>query len=226
MPQTNILSLENLHCIRGERTLFRGINTRVATGQCLHVIGANGSGKTSLLRILCGLNEPDEGHVLWNKVKVRNNNQYLSNSAFIGHKDALKNELSAIENLRFFQELNVSDKNKQNKEEQLDDCLAKLHILSCADLLAHQLSFGQRRRLAFAKLLLHPYKVWILDEPFTGIDASGRKIIENLCITHLNNGGAIILTHHQSLKNSLFQEHLIQLTLGTNNNTNKEATNA
>lgn len=215
MPHTNILSVNNLHCIRGERELFRSLNTQVVAGQCLHIVGANGSGKTSLLRIISGLNTPDDGHVLWNDAPIRNNSDYLNDSAFIGHKDALKNELSAIENLRFYQHLNThaDSSGNRNKEQQLDDCLMQLQILECADLLAQQLSFGQRRRLAFAKLLLRHYKIWILDEPFTGIDVQGRAVIESLCIKHLKNGGAIILTHHQSLQGSAFKEFLCELQL-------------
>ena len=214
MPDSNTLLIERLQCIRGERTLFDKLDAHVESGQCLHIIGANGSGKTSLLRIISGLNTADQGHVLWNKTPTNRHKDFLNDSAFIGHKDALKNELSAIENLRFEQKLNSSSQSTNtDSEEQLDNCLSQMQILRCADLLAQQLSFGQRRRLTFAKLLLRPYKIWILDEPFTGIDVQGRKIIETLCMTHLENDGSIVLTHHQSLQNSVFKNHLTGLQL-------------
>jgi len=219
MSKPNTLSISNLRCIRGDRTLFSGLETSVSSGQCLHIIGANGCGKTSLLRILSGLNIQDEGQVQWNESFTRNNKQYLNDSAFIAHKDALKNELSAIENLRFYQALNTQSDKKIDQEDQLDDCLSKMQILRCADLLAQQLSFGQRRRLSFARLLLRPYKLWILDEPFTGIDAQGREIIESLCVEHLKNDGMIILTHHQSLKNSQLSPYLNELMLDQFNTT-------
>lgn len=217
-PSTNLdsLTLQELDCVRGDKTLFRGLNSQLNAKQCLHVIGANGSGKTSLLRIIAGLAQPEAGQVLWNGESTASNNAFLQDSAFIGHKDALKNELTAIENLRFYQQLESPSYGKNShsdNESQLDDCLDKLEILHCADLTAQQLSFGQRRRLSFAKLLLKPYKLWILDEPFTGIDTNGRRIIENHCLEHLNNQGLIILTHHQSLQQSVLHDYLQELHL-------------
>ena len=210
MVNLNTLTVKNLHCTRGDRLLFNDINIDVSSGQCLHIIGANGCGKSSLLRILSGLNTPDDGTVLWNESSIKANQEYLSDSAFIGHKDALKNELSAIENLRFNQQLNTRSGKNEN---QLDDCLSQMQILQCADLTAQQLSFGQRRRLTFANLLLRPFKIWILDEPFTGIDKNGRDIIENICLEHLKNGGIIVLTHHQRLTTSALRDFLIEFEL-------------
>ena len=210
MTQKNTLTVKNLHCTRGDRTLFDKLNIEVSSGQCLHIMGANGCGKTSLLRILSGLNMSDDGDVYWNQSIIKGNQDYLSNSTFIGHKDGLKNELTAIENLRFNQQLNTLSTSDEN---QLDDCLNQMQILRCADLLAQQLSFGQRRRLTFAKLLLRPFKIWILDEPFTGIDKNGRAIIENICLSHLNDGGIIILTHHQELNKSALKPFLSEFEL-------------
>jgi len=222
MNKSNSLTIQNIDCVRGERTLFRGLECHASSKQCLHVIGANGSGKTSLLRIIAGLANPENGAILWNEKSIANNTEYLNDSAFIGHKDALKNGLTAIENLRFYQTLDKNANDKQSREKQLDDCLNKLKILHCADLLALQLSFGQRRRLAFAKLLLKPYKLWILDEPFTGIDADGRQIIEALCIDHVSAGGMIILTHHQSLQQSVLKDYLSELHLESQNELHSE----
>jgi len=210
MASKNTLSIDNLHCIRGERQLFDQLSLNVSSGQCLHIIGANGCGKSSLLRIISGLSAADSGQVFWNQIVTHKNQDFFNDSAFIGHKDALKNELTAIENLRFNQQLNVQE---NTNEDQLDDCLSKMQILQCADLTAQKLSFGQRRRLTFANLLLRPYKIWILDEPFTGIDKDGRKVIENVCLDHLNNAGIIILTHHQSLQNSALKDFLIEFEL-------------
>lgn len=203
----NLLEALDLSCVRGERTLFSEVDLTVVSGHCLHIIGANGSGKTSLLRILCGLNSPDSGQIKWGGHSERAQS-FASNTAYIGHKDGLKNEFTAIENLRFQQQLDG-----HADEHLLDDCLAKLGILRCADLPAQSLSFGQRRRLAFARLLLNKKQLWILDEPFTGIDAEGRELIEQLCVRQLKMDGAIVMTHHQSLKDSELADYRQELNL-------------
>jgi heme exporter protein A len=181
------LQAENVCCVRGERTLFVDLGFNLDAGQCLHIIGPNGSGKTSLLRILVGLSQPENGRICWQGESIANNPNYLSQSAYLGHKDGLKDELTAFENLRFYHQIE-----NQNDEDLVDDQLAEMGILECADLTASKLSFGQRRRLAFARLLLGQFKLWILDEPFTGIDHQGRELIEGICLSHLKNGGAII----------------------------------
>lgn len=208
MANPNTFAATDLSCIRGENQLFSDLQMHVQSGQCLHVIGANGSGKTSLLKILCGLARPESGRLSWNGSTLSKSDSYWNDSAYIGHKDGLKNELSAIENLRFSQRLEgLKD------EQRLDHCLARLDILNCADRLAQNLSFGQRRRLSFSKLLLRSYSLWILDEPFTGIDAKGRELIESLCMNHLDSGGIIVLTNHQSLQTSSLSQYLNELVL-------------
>ncbi|WP_170132158.1 cytochrome c biogenesis heme-transporting ATPase CcmA [Arenicella xantha] len=208
MLETTTLLVERLRCVRGERELFSDLTFSVNAGMCLHVLGANGSGKSSLLRILCGLRRADEGEVYWQDQPIVGNTEFLATSGFIGHTDGLKSELTAIENLRWYQHLA-----NQKGEDELDDCLEKLGILRCADLVTGQLSFGQRRRLAFARLLLAPQKLWILDEPFTGIDVNGRKTIESLCVAHLQAGGSIIMTHHQSLEGGALSAYRTELNL-------------
>ena len=212
MLKSNILSVEKLSCIRGERALFEDLSFELSNGQALHVRGMNGSGKTSLLRLLCGINQPEQGAINWNGISTNNNLNFFKCSVYIGHKDGLKNELSSIENLRVYQKVSTRTTSAAD-EQKLDACLAQLQILDCADLYTHQLSFGQRRRLTFARLLLNEFNLWILDEPFTGIDREGRALIEKLCEQHLNDGGLIVLTHHQSLENSAFKNRLNTLDL-------------
>lgn len=202
------LAGEALSCRRGERLLFEDLNFSVSGGQCLHVTGANGSGKTSLLRMLCGISYIDHGEIHWNQVRLGESDDFFSQLAYIGHKDGLKNELTAVENLEFYQRLNSAADTGS-----VDQALLELGILQCAELTTFQLSFGQRRRLAFARLLLHPCKLWILDEPFTGIDKQGRQLIEELCLTHLKDGGIIVLTNHQSLHATPLAAHLSELSL-------------
>ncbi|MCL4166618.1 UNVERIFIED_CONTAM: hypothetical protein GTU68_005914 [Idotea baltica] len=207
-PLPNTLSATALTCVRSERTLFKSLDLSCTEGQCLHVIGANGSGKSSLLRILCGLLSADEGEISWNDNKILQNAKFQQNLAYIGHKDGLKNELTTAENLGFYQAL-VAPRN----DDLIDDYLARMKILSCADQSVQALSFGQRRRLAFSRLLVKPFSLWVLDEPFTGIDQEGRDLIEQLCQQHLQDGGMIVLTNHQSLKNSALAPSLKELNL-------------
>jgi len=209
MANSPALSAQNLCCLRGDNQLFSDVSFNIASGQCLHVTGPNGCGKTSLLRILSGINTPESGEVLWQDKSAFDNSEFLAQSAYIAHKEGLKNELTAIENLRYYQQLDA-----KSDEAALDRLLAKMGILQCADLLAQNLSFGQRRRLSFARLLIADFSLWILDEPFTGIDVYGRVLIESLCVEHLDNGGAIIMTHHQSLKDSPLNQYRSELALG------------
>lgn len=201
---TTSLTAVGLKSVRGERTLFDGLDLSIKEKQCLHVVGANGSGKTTLLRIIAGINRADQGRVTWNS----SIGSVTENSAYLGHFDGLKNELSAAENLSFYHRLERLDNPRQ-----IDDDLHRMGILACADLSVSKLSFGQRRRLAFARLLSANYKLWILDEPFTGIDYQGRELIEAICADHLQQQGMILLTNHQSLQESALAPFLIELNL-------------
>ncbi len=197
-----LISVTNLCCSRGERVLFNDLSFTANTGECVHIVGPNGTGKTTLLRTLCGLNGSDKGDIRWLGQPISLSDAFTHQAVYIGHKDALKNELTALQNLRFNQQLeSIHD------EDALENSLLRLKILACADLPVQALSFGQRRRLAFAKLLLYPKSVWILDEPFTGIDAHGRTLIENLCVRQLKDGGTIIMTHHRSLQETALRTY-------------------
>ncbi len=198
----DLLIADQLHCVRGERVLFENLSFRLQRGECLHIRGANGSGKTSLLRILIGLLAPTNGQVHW---QLSNSD---ANPVYLGHKNALKNELRAIENLRFYQKLDG-----RSDEDELDTVLHQVGLLEQAEQLTSSLSFGQKRRLAFARLLLGPSPVWILDEPFTGVDAQGRDTLEAHCENHLASANSIILTHHGNLENSQLANRLRVLEL-------------
>ena len=205
-----LLHIENLSCLRGENLLFEGLQFDVSEKQLIRITGANGSGKTSLLRIICGLSEAEKGQVLWRNQTINQSEQFRNELGYIGHRDGLNNQLTAFENITFYQQLHSQ---QRIGEQQFDECLHKLGILHCADRSVYKLSFGQRRRLAFARLLIANKKLWILDEPFTGIDVEGRKLIEMLCDEHLQNSGLIIMTNHGSLRGTVLDQYCTKVNL-------------
>jgi len=178
-----------LRCERDDRTLFSGLSFRVDAGDWVQITGANGAGKTTLLRMLTGLSRPDDGEVRWQDRPIqRIRDEFHPHLLWIGHQPGINARLSAIENLRFF-----------HPDGDCDDALAQAGLAGYEDVLAHQLSAGQQRRIALARLWLSSARLWILDEPFTAIDASGVKTLTRRMAEHVAEGGAIILTTHQPL---------------------------
>lgn len=203
-----LLEIKDLSCLRGDNLLFENLHFQVTEKQLVRIAGANGSGKTSLLKIICGLNEAESGQVLWRDTHTQKSESYQHELGYIGHRDGLKNQLTAYENISFYQQLH-----SQKDESLLDEYLHKLDILHCADRAVYKLSFGQRRRLAVARLLASNKKLWILDEPFTGIDVTGRKLIESICAEHLDNNGLIVMTNHGSLKGTALNQYAEKVSL-------------
>lgn len=201
MLSQNKLTLENVSCVRGDNILFPSFSATVVNGELLRIRGENGSGKTSLLKIVSGISEPDQGHILWNDEPIKTSDQFTNNIAYLAHRDGIKAEFSAIDNLQFYQNM-YHPSNKSCVSQSLSETLTALDLSHVSYLKARQLSFGQRRRLAFARLLLSPAMLWLLDEPFTGIDITGRKILENHCVNFLRKGGIIVMTHHAEIENS------------------------
>ena len=190
------LNCENLSCIRGDNTLFTQLSVEVASGELLRIRGENGSGKTSLLKIIAGIAAPDEGQVLWNKQAISQSENYARQVAYLAHKDGIKSELSTLGNLNFYRKFY-----QQPADASLEHVLEQLDLLHTMYIPAGKLSFGQRRRLAFARLLLSNTQLWLLDEPFTGVDVDGRTLLEQLCLDFIQGGGLIIMTHHAELEN-------------------------
>lgn len=195
MPTTNQLTLENICCVRGDNVLFSDLSISAENGDLLRIRGENGSGKTSLLRIISGIAYPDSGTVLWNKKTIKKSDSFANAIAYLAHRDGIKSELTTLENLRFYQQLY-----HQNNPDELLDILEALDISHTAYLPTRQLSFGQRRRLGFARLLLSSTELWLLDEPFTGIDVAGRKLLEQHCLNFINHGGIVVMTHHAEIE--------------------------
>lgn len=191
-----MLEVSNLECVRGDRRLFAGMNFSVQPGELLHVHGPNGSGKTSLLRMLCGLAAPAEGEVRWNGENIRSlREDYFKEMTYFGHLAGIKEELTALENLRVTVQLAGGD----SAEDGLFGALDRMGLAGREDLPAKVLSQGQKRRVALARLLLCPARLWILDEPFTALDVAAVKMVQQLLSEHLNNGGMVVLTTHQEV---------------------------
>lgn len=184
--------VKNLSCIRDDRILFEGLNFKLNNNQVLLLEGKNGSGKTSLLRIICGFREQDEGEMFWCNTAIRDS-EYFSEMAYVGHLDGVKKELTVIENLKM--SLALGWQGHYSIEQALD----KVHLAGYDDSLVQSLSAGQKRRLSLARLLITKNSLWILDEPFTSIDKQGIKLIESLMYEHITEGGMIILTSHHDL---------------------------
>ena len=191
-----LLSVHNLACERSERLLFERMNFSLAGGQLLLVQGGNGQGKTSLLRLLTGLGRPDHGEVRWRGEPIgRCRDAYYRDMAYLGHANGIKDELNPVENLRFHGDLH----NRVFDPAQAVATLKRLGLSRCLDLPCRALSFGQRRRVALSALLLANAKLWILDEPLTGLDAHAVTLIEGLIRDHLQAGGMVVATTHQAM---------------------------
>lgn len=191
-----MLEVSNLECVRGDRRLFAGMNFSLQPGELLHVHGANGSGKTSLLRMVCGLTAPAEGEIRWNGENIRSlREEYFKDVTYLGHLGGIKEDLTALENLRISAELAGVDA----PEDKVVAALGKLGLGGREDLPAKVLSQGQKRRVALARLLLCNTRLWILDEPFTALDVAAVGVVQDLLSQHLHNGGMVILTTHQEV---------------------------
>jgi heme exporter protein A len=185
-----LLRVDGLECRRGERTLFSGLGFALGPGEIVWVRGANGQGKTTLLRTLAGLSAPETGRVAWADP------QPLVRFLYLAHANALKEELTVAESLRFLVELAGG----APTDPALAAALARFGLAGRRDAPVRTLSQGQRRRVALARLALPgAAPTWLLDEPFDALDADGVEILNALLVEHTRNGGAVVLTSHLPL---------------------------
>ncbi len=194
-PPPATLQLTGVSCVRGTRRLFDGIDAVIHTGHLLRVQGANGAGKTSLLRTLCGLSSPDQGDVRWNgRSLASQRDEFHRDLIYIGHAAALKDDLSALENLLAACLLG----GQRPATEALMQALAAAGLRQREHLSARSLSQGQRRRVALARLLLEPpAPLWVLDEPFNALDTTASDWLLGVLTGQLRRGGIVVLTSHQ-----------------------------
>jgi heme exporter protein A len=189
-----MLSARSLACRRGRRLLFSGIDLRLARGSISRLCGANGSGKTSLLRILAGLSQPFEGQVSWEGRPL--DAQARASIVYVGHANALKDDLTLAENLAYFGGL-AGDFDAARRGELALECLG---LASRRNAAVRTLSQGQRRRGALARLALDELpRTWLLDEPYEALDPASAATLSALIEAHAGRGGAVMLASHQPL---------------------------
>lgn len=190
------LEANALCCVRGEKELFRDLSFRVNAGECLHVRGENGVGKTSLLRLLTGLSKADSGQVLWNGRPIfSDSSAFHRELLFLGHRDALKEELTALENLQMYAAI---DDSPLSVEDALS-VLWRFGLRGRENLPVNCLSAGQKRRVLMARMCTRQASLWILDEPFNALDGSAVKALEQLIEEHLAKRGLVVMTSHQAV---------------------------
>jgi len=181
-----MLDVNHLYCERNQGLLFDALSFSLMPGTVLQIKGPNGAGKTTLLRILCGLFSEFEGEVVWDLEK---------HPLYLGHKPAVKDSLTVAENLNWLCELQQCIPGS----DQIDKALSEVGLRAYKDVLAGQLSEGQRKRVSLARLYLIDSPVWLLDEPFSAIDVEGISKLEDRMRGYVDSGGSIILTSHQAV---------------------------
>ncbi len=192
-----MLEVSALACSRGDHRLFSDLSFSLQPGQIMQVQGENGTGKTSLLRTLCGFLLPDAGEIYWNGQKRDDLAEgYFANLLYLGHHNAIKDELSGVENLRIA--AGLAGVALDDKEALA--ALRRMGLKGRERLPTKVLSQGQRRRVGLARLLVGEAKLWVLDEPLAALDVGAVALIQDLIAEHLARGGMVIFTTHQSLE--------------------------
>ena len=190
-----LLQTRDLTCVKDDRVLFEGLNISLSAGQILLVEGKNGSGKTSLLRILTGLSLPESGEILWKGEPISEvGADYYEQVNYVGHHDGIKRDLTCLENLRLVQAMG------KPLPISLDDALEQVNLYRFGENFVATLSAGQKRRLALARLVVTEACLWIMDEPFTSLDKASMAMFQSMFEQHLSTGGVIVMTSHHDIE--------------------------
>lgn len=191
-----MLTASNLSCIRGERRIFSDLDFRLESGEWLYVTGANGAGKTSLLRMLCGLTPVADGHICWNGTPIGDLSEtYHQNLLYLGHHNTIQESLTARENVKVAAALT----GYAIDDTETEAALARIGLRGREDLPVRFLSQGQKRRVALSRLMWSEAQLWILDEPFVALDTASLGLLATTLSGQLERGGMIVLTSHQEV---------------------------
>ncbi|MCC2606175.1 cytochrome c biogenesis heme-transporting ATPase CcmA [Planctobacterium marinum] len=193
------LTVSDLQCIKQDRELFSQLSFQVCSREAWHIVGDNGAGKTSLLRIVAGLSQAQQGAVHWNDEPISQCTQdYNRSLLYLGHKLALNQHLSAIENLKFWAGV-------QQLAETIDPypLLATLGLAGLEDIPVANLSAGQQRRVSLCRIWMKKASLLILDEPFNALDVDSRALLENKLRQHISEGGMLLFTSHWQLASDI-----------------------
>ncbi len=201
--EVSVLKAHDLKCVRGSAELFSNLNFSIQSGEALVVEGSNGSGKTSLLRIICGFNQSAEGEITWCDESIDRHENYQQQISYIGHQSGVKLDLTVFENLLFAQRLVGTNR----KESEIKEIIRSGGLYKQRNVLTRKLSAGQKRRVALARLQLEERSIWILDEPLTALDKEFVTGFETVLKNHLDQKGMLILTTHRDL---IIPNHLVK----------------
>jgi len=189
-----LLEAADLQCVRGDRVLFDHVSFSVQSGELLHVRGANGSGKTTMLRMVCGLVSPSSGEIRWRGQSARGlGDEFHKELLYLGHQAGIKAELTALENLKFSSAVGGHALDTQTAVA----ALRQMGLKGREDLPSKVLSQGQQRRVALARLLVSKAPLWVLDEPFTALDVKAVAMLQDVLAEHVAGGGIALITTHQ-----------------------------
>jgi heme exporter protein A len=192
---TDGLAVDRVHVWRGDRHVLQGVSAHIGRGELLHVSGPNGTGKTTLLRVVSGLLRPEQGSVTWlGQSIISHRTDYQAVLAYAAHEPALKGDLTAVENLRFSVGLK-----RRSPTSELRNALDRTGVAACADLPTRVLSAGQRRRVSLARVIAMQASVWLLDEPYTNLDTAGSELVSGLLQAHVAGGGLAMVVAHREL---------------------------
>lgn len=196
-----------LECVRGDRLLFRDLSLSLQPGNLLQIEGANGSGKTSLLRILCGLALPTHGEVRWQGQAIHRQRQnFMAEMTYIGHNLGVKGDLTPVENIQL-----ACGLGRPRATVSINEAIQRVGLEAFDEVATRTLSAGQKRRVALSRLLATQAQLWILDEPLAALDIKGVALVEQMLLEHLLLGGMAVVSTHHTL--SVAPAHMTRLSL-------------
>ena len=182
----HILNLKGISVEKNDVCILEDINLEIKQGDFLNIYGSNGAGKTTLLKLLSGLTEPTAGEIKFN------NDDFMDKVFILGHKNGIKLNLTVLENLQFIS--NDQDIKK------IKSIIEKYELTSKMNILTKYLSHGQQKRVALMKAMINDYDIWLLDEPYSGLDQAGEEILDKILVNHIENSGAVVITNHKEIK--------------------------